>query len=417
MRYRTIATVLAWCFGSSAGAQQLAYNRAYVCGGERLVVTACGNDAEPTCMVMYPDRPRPRGFTIQQTERKRDILTKLSACANGGGSQAQTATSPVTLGRAEWHIVTFDSSKAVLFTEPLVQRGSASPRGWFTQVNMSAMTYKGQDVWFLQHLFAADCAQRAIVALERRIFDGSGRLIGTMRLNEAPVVHPASGRVEADELSLLCGGQTALSRSKPIVADAQGLRSYFQDMAAQIGKTAQMAADYREKSGPPASGRKPAPTRQAAGPAAPGVGYGNWWIANYTQIKALAFQKPLPQRAGAKPRGWFTDVYFEPRDFQGRQYFLVQSLIEADCAANSVTRLSFAYYDLKEQQLLQQEVRAAPTVNPAKDTLAGAQLSLLCGRPYELVMPEPFEGNASALWDFATSIREAEERQRLEKKR
>jgi hypothetical protein len=416
MRYRIIATMLACCWSANAGAQQFAFNRAYVCGGERLVVTACGNDAEPTCTVMYPDRPRPRGFTIQQTERKRDILARLSACANGGGAQARAASQEPALGKAEWHVVTFGGGGGILFTEPLVQPGR-SPRGWFTQVNLSAMTYKGQDVWFLQHLTAADCNKRAVNFLETRIFDASGRLIGTMQRNEAPVVRPAPGKVEADELILLCGGETALSKSRPIVADAQGLRSYFQAMAKQIDKTAQAVADYRRKNEPPGEGRNAAQAVQTTASAAPGVRYGSWWIASHTDVKALAFQKPMPpRRAGAKPSGWFTDVYFEARTEQGREYYMVQSLVEADCAANSVTRLSLAYYDLGGQRLLEEKVSPSPTVNPPRDSLAGAQLSLLCGRPYELAMPEPFKGNASALWDFATSIKEAEERQRLEKK-
>ena len=71
--------------------QTLRYNFQYACNGERIVVNRCRKDSDqpgfpPTqanqdyCLVIYPDRPKQGGFTVQTTELRSDLITKLQAC-------------------------------------------------------------------------------------------------------------------------------------------------------------------------------------------------------------------------------------------------------------------------------------------------------------------------------------------------
>jgi len=71
--------------------QTLRYNFPYTCNGERIVVNRCRKDSDqpgfpPTqpkqdyCVVLYPDRPKQEGFTVQTTELRGDLITKLQAC-------------------------------------------------------------------------------------------------------------------------------------------------------------------------------------------------------------------------------------------------------------------------------------------------------------------------------------------------
>jgi len=80
--------------------QNLNYKTKYECNGETIVVDHCRSDddrpgmprTQPSadyCMVYYPSRPKRGGFTVQETELRSDVVSKLTAC------NALTAPAPI----------------------------------------------------------------------------------------------------------------------------------------------------------------------------------------------------------------------------------------------------------------------------------------------------------------------------------
>jgi hypothetical protein len=110
----------------SLEAQTLRFNYAYTCKGERIIVTRCRKDSDqpgfdPTppernyCAVIYPDRPKQGGLTVETVELRADVIKTLQACdafgspesrpTNTGSSESRTTTATASFapGSAEYY--------------------------------------------------------------------------------------------------------------------------------------------------------------------------------------------------------------------------------------------------------------------------------------------------------------------------
>src|SRR6185503_6039650 len=71
--------------------QQIRYNVRYSCSGDTIIVGHCRHDDDTPdfprtkpeddyCSVIYPDRPKRNGFTVETVELRSDIVRKLQSC-------------------------------------------------------------------------------------------------------------------------------------------------------------------------------------------------------------------------------------------------------------------------------------------------------------------------------------------------
>ena len=74
-----------------AFAQTIAFNRNITCGNERMAIESCFDDSDNAgCMVIYPDRPLRNGFTVQEVEKRGDVIKKIKGCMGANATLAST---------------------------------------------------------------------------------------------------------------------------------------------------------------------------------------------------------------------------------------------------------------------------------------------------------------------------------------
>jgi hypothetical protein len=74
-----------------AFAQTIAFNKNIMCGNERIAIESCFDDSDNAgCMVIYPDRPLHNGFTVQEVEKRGDVIKKIKGCMGPNATLAST---------------------------------------------------------------------------------------------------------------------------------------------------------------------------------------------------------------------------------------------------------------------------------------------------------------------------------------
>ena len=89
--FPAIAALVGMSFAPIAFAQTIQFNKNFTCNGERQSVASCFDDSDAAgCMVMYPDRPLRGGFTVQEVEKRGDVIKKIQSCMGPSATLAST---------------------------------------------------------------------------------------------------------------------------------------------------------------------------------------------------------------------------------------------------------------------------------------------------------------------------------------
>ena len=89
--FPTVAVLLGMFLSPIAFAQTIQFNKNFTCNGERQSVASCFDDSDAAgCMVMYPDRPLRGGFTVQEVEKRGDVIKKIQGCVGASATLAST---------------------------------------------------------------------------------------------------------------------------------------------------------------------------------------------------------------------------------------------------------------------------------------------------------------------------------------
>jgi hypothetical protein len=86
-----VISLLVFSFTHGAFAQTIQFDKNFMCNGERESVSSCFDDSDAAgCMVMYPDRPLRGGFTVQEVEKRGDVIKKIKGCVGPNATLAST---------------------------------------------------------------------------------------------------------------------------------------------------------------------------------------------------------------------------------------------------------------------------------------------------------------------------------------
>jgi hypothetical protein len=98
---KAIAALIGLFFAPLAFAQTIQFNKNFTCNGERQSVASCFDDSDAAgCMVMYPDRPLRGGFTVQEVEKRGDVIKKIQGCMGPSATLASTGNPAPAAPRA-----------------------------------------------------------------------------------------------------------------------------------------------------------------------------------------------------------------------------------------------------------------------------------------------------------------------------
>jgi hypothetical protein len=246
----------AWAGESLINGEQLQYNHAYPCNGERVIVAHCrDNDDQSYCQVVYPDRPEQNGNQVAPVEMRGDIVAKLDACArpqarsvasddsrqaSPGRASGQTRVHPPAtgakqiqppgLGHARWSMLFMNDDFAIYFVPTAIKRARGSGSGWFTSVYLQARNYPSaglSNVVYVQTLNQADCSKSLIKAPNLAAFDRDGKLLGSGPVADATWDTIKAGSAGSREFNILCGRPQALQQKAATVGNHGDLMANY----------------------------------------------------------------------------------------------------------------------------------------------------------------------------------------------
>ena len=234
--------------------QEVRYNFAYRCKGERVIIAHCRDEQDSSyCQTVYPDRPWVNGMQVAPVEMRGDVVAKLNACnraasapapaARRARAPARTAPSkptakvpasyakigkPPGVGRANWYLMDFDKESATFFTWDRIKRSGNKAEGWFTivypkPIDIPEIEVKG--VQYFQMHYVANCAKGTDSVSEAAYLDGDGKILSGATLTEAqsPFEKVEAGTLAAEQLDIMCGKSKGAVNKEPIVSDGLGL--------------------------------------------------------------------------------------------------------------------------------------------------------------------------------------------------
>jgi hypothetical protein len=222
--------------------EQLQYNRAYPCNGERVIVAHCrDSDDQSYCQVVYPDRPEQNGNQVAPVEMRGDIVAKLDACTRPKATsvassqptavKAKSVAQPVGapgLAKATWSVLDLERDHVTLFNKARLTRAKTIGSGWFTTVYPRPKDYPNfnlSNVEFEQYRYDADCAKGQIRLTAISFFDDDGKPIqsgaGSGKWDTVE-----SGSFGDRKFKILCGKPQALAVKGPLVGDGTYIAIY-----------------------------------------------------------------------------------------------------------------------------------------------------------------------------------------------
>jgi hypothetical protein len=244
----------AWAGESLISGEQLRYNYAYKCNGERIIVAHCrDNDDSSYCQVVYPDRPEQNGNQVAPVEMRGDIAARLDACtrpkATSVASNAPEQPSQIKaraptqslgapgLGKATWSVLDLESDYLTLFNKARLARTKTIGSGWFTTVYPRPKDYPDfnvSNVEFEQYRYEADCMKGMIRLTAMAFFDDDGKLIqsGAGPGKWGPM---EPGTFGDRKFKILCGKPQPLALKSPVVGDGTYLAMYIASMLEHKG--------------------------------------------------------------------------------------------------------------------------------------------------------------------------------------
>lgn len=223
--------------------EQLQYNYAYRCNGERVIVAHCRDDDDNSyCQVVYPDRPEVNGNQVAPVEQRGAIVAKLDACtrpkttsvaSSDSGEAPHSNTTPQAVGapglaKASWSVLDLKDDGLTLFNKTRIKRTGSLGSGWFTSVYAQPKDYpdfKYKGIEFEQDRYEADCTKGTVRMTAYVLFG-----------DDAKALYSYAGATKWDTMEagsfgdhkfrVLCGKPQPLAIKTAVVGDSDYLQMF-----------------------------------------------------------------------------------------------------------------------------------------------------------------------------------------------